>query len=440
MPDTSATLPHSGEHERAVLGCVLLNPELYRELSETLRPEDFYVEKNRFIWDAMGYVLEDEGAEEIHYHSLLAVLGNRGQVDQVGGVAYLAGLDIDLPATSSAGHFAKVVCEQSTRRKLMALSSRLTAGIESGEDTVAVLDGVLAGYLKLEKDLATGGTAQHIGEIELDLEGPPRQMLGLASGLHDLDEMLMGYPAGHLALIAGRPGHGKTSLMLTMAGNMATAGAKVLIFSLEMSRQQLKMRMVAQQTGIPLGSLRRRQLSEGQRERAIEIYHGLGKFGIWIEDPAVRRLDQISARCRHMAVRKGVDVLMIDYLGLMQSRGKFESEALRIENISNGLKHLAVDLGIPVIALHQLNRDVEKRPKKMPILSDLRGSGSLEQDADSVTFVFTECKYEETPENAGMSTLVLAKNRDGETAAIEVAFDLTTQRFMSLDRDHGGIF
>lgn len=435
------TLPHSEESERAVLAAILLDPP--RHLPTTagrLRPEDFYAQRHQHLFRTMLDLQED--GVEIDLRTLQARLEQKKLFDEVGGLAYVATLDVDLPDLGRVEHYVEIVKERSLRRRLIAACSDIYRNCQDGGlEAKAALDRAEQAILELGEEAIPQGfvsVGDAIKGTVFDLEERPDQVFtGLPTGF-DWDELTHGLNRGNLIIIAGRPGMGKTSFALNVAQHVAfKAGRSVGIFSLEMSVHELSMRILCSESEVPLNKLRTGKfLSDRDWEKIHRAARRAAEAKLFIDDAASPTLLEVASKARRLKLEKGIDLLILDYLQLMQAGGRYENRNLEIAAITRGLKQLAKELDIPVVALSQLSRQPERRGSDhRPQLADLRESGAIEQDADVVAFVYRPEVYDPDNEDLqGLAELIVAKNRNGQTGPIELAFwgDRTT--FKNLDR------
>jgi len=430
------TLPESEEVERAVLASIMLAPENLDALS--LRMELFHREKHRLIFAAIAE-LRAEGMP-LDARTIQAKLEAEHTLDDAGGVAYLYALDNDLPDIGAAAQYVQILEELRLRRELIDLCGRLVRAALSGsskaEDLIAEHQGRLIS-LVAESEIATG--PQSLGEVAIQTAAEystlsPGEVRGASTGFPELDHRLGGFEPGRLIVIAGRPGMGKSSIAQQIAEHQETHGHRSLIFSLEMSAEEYATRSLVRRTGIEIHRMRDGYTSSAQRERMKDAAREIARTAdVALDDRATLRLGQLAMAARAKVTTGGLRVLWVDHLGLLRADGRHEKENTAIAENTRGLKALAKSLGITVVALHQLNRDCEKRPDKRPMLSDLRDSGAVEQDADAVIFVYRDHVYHpETP--AEDAELIVAKNRGGATGIVETWWNGETMSFRS--REH----
>ncbi len=436
-----AGLPQSEESERAVLAAALLAPPVLPQISGRLVVEDFYLERHQLIYKAM-LDLQDDGSE-IDLRTLQARLELKGSFGTVGGVAYLAGLDLDLPDLGRVVTYVEIVKERSVRRRLVLACSEISAGcLEGGLDATEALGQAEKMIFGLGEEATHKGfspLAKIYEETVASLEERSGGLLGLATGFYDWDNMTQGLVSGNLIIVAGRPGMGKTSFALNVAQHAAIReNRSVGIFSLEMSEQELVQRVMSSESDLPFASLRAGRLTRDQWSKLYDMIRRTTSAPLYIDDSPNPSLLEISSKARRLKAEKGLDLLIIDYMQLMQAGGRYESRQLEISAISRGLKQLAKEVEIPVMALSQLSRQPERRTgDHRPQLADLRESGSIEQDADMVCFIYRDEMYnKDDPDNKGLAELIVAKHRNGETGKVNLVFLGENTSFRNLDRHH----
>jgi replicative DNA helicase len=435
------SLPASEESERAVLGGILLDPTVLPIVSGRLKPEDFYLERHQVLYQAM---LELQEAEtQIDLRTLQAKLEQQGRFDSVGGVAYLASLDLDLPDIGRIDSYSEIVKERSVRRRLIQASGQiirdcLDGGLAANEALGRAEQAILGlGEEAVRRGFTVLGEVFHQTLEELE-ERPGSMLTGVPSGFIDFDRMSHGLNRGNLIIIAGRPGMGKTSFALNVAQHVAIRERRAVgIYSLEMSQQELALRILCSEADISFSRLRAGHLSQKEWSRIVSTVRGVGDAPLFIDDSPNPTLLEVASKARRLKAEKGLSLLVLDYLQLMQAGGRYENRNLEIAAISRGLKQLAKELELPVIALSQLSRQPERRGSDhRPQLADLRESGSIEQDADMVAFIYRDEVYNQTDENKGLAELIIAKHRNGETGTVPLVFLGETTSFRNLDK-HG---
>lgn len=437
------SLPHSEESERAVLAGALLDPELLPSVSARLTAEDFYSERHRILYRTM-LSLQESGTQ-LDLRTVQASLEQQDRLDSIGGVTYLASLDLDLPDLSRLDAYIEIVKERSVRRRLIEACGLITRNcLDGGLQAQEALSRAEQTILGLGEEAIQRGFVQlsqifHDTLADLE-ERPSKGFLGVPTGYVDLDEMTRGLNPGNLIVIAGRPGMGKTSLALNIAEHVAIhEGQSVGLFSLEMSQEELALRILSSEVDVPFGPLRSGHLSQKQWGRVLQAIKAVSKAPLFIDDSANPTLLELASKSRRLKAEQGLELLIVDYLQLMQAGGRYESRTLEIAAITRGLKQLAKELRIPVIALSQLSRQPERRSgDHRPQLADLRESGSIEQDADVVIFIYRDEMYDPETTDRGIAELLIAKHRNGQTGTIKLVFLSDTTKFCNLARAEAG--
>jgi replicative DNA helicase len=433
--DTAFVPPHHIDAENAVLGGLIISPADIDQVAEILTEADFYIRRNGMIFRAMLKLRSN--SEPLDYLTLSAELEKQDQLAEIGGQAYLIGLANSTPTVLNITAYARIVAEMVVRRKMLIAASntaRLAHGLQMNVDDG--LDQAQAELLAISEKRASRA-AVHIGRAASVLYDQVVERsrgitdLSVPTDLVDLDNLLGGLNRSDLIVVGARPGVGKTTLLTTIASNVARSGKTAAIFSLEMTVEQLTLRLVAPNAGIPTDRLRSGKLQDDEWDpltRAIETVAGLP---IIIDDTPAITPNQVRSRCRQLRFEYGLDLVIIDYLQLMNSGGNgFENRVQEVGTISRQLKLLARDLHVPVLAAAQLSRAVEQRADKRPMLSDLRESGSIEQDADVVLLMHRN--EEET--DPGQTELVVAKHRHGPTGRIDLRFNPSLSYFENNQR------
>ncbi len=449
MPELATvdrTLPHNLEAEKSVLGAVLIHNEAFNYAAELISSRDFYRDAHRRIFDKMERL--SERGDAIDLVTLKEELGRAGELDEIGGAAYLASLVDGVPRSSNVEHYARIVKEKSALRALILATQQISArAYEAEDDPNIILDEAEQAIFSIAEDRARVGflsmrdiVQESLPKIEQLFESK-KLITGIGTGFTDLDQMTRGLQAGDLVIVAARPSMGKTSLVLNIAEHASLKdGRTVGFFSLEMSREQLFIRLLTSVARIDAHRLMTGAV--GQRDYQ-GLSHAIGVLSdakLFIDDSPGVGVLEMRAKSRRLAAEHGLDLIVIDYLQLMTGRGRFENRTLELAAISRGLKALAKEVGVPVVALSQLSRAPEARSDHRPLLSDLRESGALEQDADLVLMLFRADMYPDAkPEDQGKAELIVAKQRNGPTGTVELAFLKQHTRFEDLARGpHGG--
>ena len=440
---TQKALPHSEESERAVLAGALLDPALLPSVSGRLLPDDFYTERHRILFRTM--LMLQDSSTEIDLRTLQASLEQQDRLESVGGIAYLASLDLDLPDLGRLDAYVEIVKERSIRRRLIEACGEVTRTcLDGGLEAQEALSRAEQAILGLGEEAIQRGFVQlsqifHDTLADLE-ERPAKGFLGVPTGYLDLDNMTRGLSPGNLIIIAGRPGMGKTSLALNIAEHVAIREQKgVGLFSLEMSQEELALRILSSEADVPFGPLRSGHLSQKQWARVINSVKAISTSPLFIDDSASPTLLELASKARRLKAEHKLDLLILDYLQLMQAGGRYENRNLEIAAITRGLKQLAKELRIPVIALSQLSRQPERRSgDHRPQLADLRESGSIEQDADLVMFIYRDELYNAESPDRGIAELIIGKHRNGQTGTIKLVFLGDTTKFCNLSKSDGG--
>ena len=433
------SMPQSEESERAVLAAVLLDPRLLPTVSGRLKIEDFNGERHRLLYGTMLELQEEQAA--IDQRTVQAKLEQKASFDAAGGISYLAGLDLDLPDLGRFDHYVEIVKERSVRRRLIDVCRDITRDcLDGGVDAQRALDRAEAAVMALGEEAIRRGFVPFdriITEtMEMLEEHPGKALTGIPTGFVDFDRMTHGLGRGALYILAGRPGMGKTSFALNIASHVAIREKKTVgIFSLEMGQQELALRILCAEADIHFSRLRAGHLSQQQWVKTMQKMSEIGKAPMFIDDSASPTLLEVASKARRLKAEKGLELLVVDYLQLMQAGGRFENRNLEISAITRSMKQLAKELDLPILLLSQLSRAPERRGSDhRPQLADLRESGAIEQDADLVAFVYRDEVYNrDDPSLKGLAELIVAKHRNGETGDVKLVFKGETTRFFSFD-------
>ncbi len=441
MPDPALerTLPHNLEAERAVLGAILLDGSAINQAVEFIDEQAFFRDAHRRIFAKMRHLFES--GQAIDFITVKDELGRSGELDDVGGPAYVASLVDGLPHGVNVGDYARIVKEKSTLRGLIASANQiLTSAYDAERDADEIVDEAERSIFAIAESSIHGGFVSMADLVNanfalIDQAVQRKQLVtGVPTGFEELDEMMAGLQRSDFVIVAARPSMGKTSLVLNIAQHVGTkAGLTVGFFSLEMSKEQLFMRLLTSEASIDAHRLRTGFLGERDFPKLTAAMERLHAAKIFIDDTASIGVLEMRAKARRLAAEHSLDLIVVDYLQLMQGKGRFENRVLELASISRGLKALAKEMNVPVVALSQLSRAPEARPGKRPQLSDLRESGALEQDADVVILIYREDMYEKTDENDGIAELIVAKQRNGPTGTVRLAFLKQFTRFQNLE-------
>ncbi len=432
---TERTLPHNAEAERTVLGAILVDNAAFNSAAELLNRDDFHREAHRRIFDAMAVL--SEKSQPIDVVTLKDELVRSGTLDAVGGAAYLGSLVDGVPRVTNVEQWSRIIKEKSVLRSLIHAGNRIVQSCYEGEDEAAnVLDRAEKAIFDIaEKRLRQGFVAMREIVKEsfrtIDQLSQSKELVtGLPTGFVDIDERTTGLQKGDLIIVAARPAMGKTSFCLNVAQHASQkTGETVGVFSLEMSKEQLVLRMLCAEARVDAHKLRTGHLQEKDWARLANAYATLSNARIFIDDSASLTPLEVRAKCRRLKAEHGLGLVVVDYMQLMNAGGRVENRQQEIATISRSLKGLAKELQCPVVALSQLSRAPEARTEKRPQLSDLRESGSIEQDADIVMFIFREEVYKPTPENTGLAEIIVAKQRNGPIGTTELVFIKEFTRF-----------
>ena len=431
--------PHSVEAEESVLGAILLSSEAAAEVMDKLVPEDFYVPANQSMFGAIRRLFD--GNRAIDAITVADELRRTGELDRIGGLGTITGLLDVVPSASNIEYYAGIVEENSQRRSLIKAGSSITdLAMRLDDEIDTVIDRAEHTVLQVA-ERRVGDGMQAIGPLffstleELEaLEARGSEVTGLSTGFRDLDRKLTGLHPANLLIIAARPAMGKSALTTNIATNVAMTGTPVAIFSLEMSKEEMAQRMLCSVARIDSMKLRTGQIGENAWPRLTDAAGRLFNAPVFVDDSAVATVTDIRAKCRRLKRAHGLGLIVVDYLQLMQGVAR-ENRQQEIAEISRSLKNLARELELPVIAVSQLNRNLESREDKRPRLGDLRESGSLEQDADIVIFIYRDEYYNERSEKKGIAEVAVAKHRAGSTGIVEMTFMPEFTRFSDLGRD-----
>ena len=441
MEDNTRIPPHSVEAEQSVLGSILLDKDAMISVSETLIPEDFYKEAHRVIYECMLKLYNNQS--EIDLITLADELRDQGYLDDIGGIAYITSLSTIVPTTSNIKYYINIVKEKSISRQLISAANDI---INLGYDSSTKVEDVLENAEKKIFDISQERTTndfQPINQVLTEtlsmlekLYEEKSDVTGLTTGFRDLNKKINGLQRSDLLLIAARPAMGKTAFALNLVQNAALKGdASVAVFSLEMSKEQLVQRMVAAQSSVELKKIKTGTLAANDWPRITDGMAVLSGAKIHIDDTPGIKISELRSKCRKLKIEKGLDLVLIDYLQLMEGEGHNESRQQEIAKISRSLKILAKELDCPVVALSQLSRAPEQRADHRPMLSDLRESGSIEQDADIVMFLYRDEYYNPDTEKKNIGEVIVAKNRHGETGTVELVWFGGIQKFADKMRE-----
>lgn len=432
--------PQNIEAEQAVLGAIFLEPAALTLATEILIPEDFYRAAHQKIFNVM-LKLNDQG-EAVDLVTVTEELAAAKLIEDIGGVSYLSELSGAVPTAANIEYYARIVEEKSLLRRLIRTATNIAADGYTREDEVETLLSEAEKSILEVAQRKNAGAFHNIKDvlvrtydnIEL-MHNRVGDVTGIATGFAELDRMTAGFQRNDLIIVGARPSVGKTAFALNIAQNVATkTGENVAIFSLEMGAEQLVMRMLCAEGNIDAQRLRTGSLTEDDWGKLTMAMGSLASAGIFIDDTPGVRVGDIRAKCRRLKQEHGLGMIMIDYLQLILGSGRSgENRQQEVSEISRSLKQLARELQVPVIALSQLSRGVEQRQDKRPMMSDIRESGSIEQDADIVAFLYRDDYYDKESESKNIIEIIIAKQRNGPTGTVKLAFVKEYNKFVNLE-------
>ncbi|HEV2108365.1 MAG TPA: replicative DNA helicase [Thermomicrobiales bacterium] len=430
--------PHNIEAEQSLLGSLLIDRDAIIKVASYVRAADFYQSSNGMVYQAILDLYNRR--EPTDFVTLTDELARRERLDMVGGIAYVSSLLTTVPTAVHVEYYGRIVERTSTLRRLIDAGSEIVAiGYSDGVEAEDALDSAERALFAVSESRRTKDF-QSIAEVldrffdQIDYMQQHRgEVVGVATGFTDLDQLTGGLQRSDLIIVAARPSMGKTAFALGMAYGAAIQHGKTIgIFSLEMSAEQLVQRLLSTETGVDSHRLRLGQIDDNEWDRISRAFGRLSEANIFIDDSATAGIMDVRSKARRLQAEHGVDLIIVDYLQLMSGR-RTENRVQEISEISRGLKGLARELNVPVVALSQLSRAVETRSDHRPMLSDLRESGSIEQDADIVMFIYREEKYDETTDKKGIAEIVVAKHRNGPVGSVNLRFFEQTARFADLE-------
>ena len=439
VPQTQLQAPMSLEAEQALLGAILLEPKAYLSVASFLAADDFFLKRHEYIWTAFNRLQERNDA--IDYVTLSRELQDMSVLDDVGGQAYLTNLVNNTPTAVHAEVYGEMVARTATRRKMMTAADTIRQVALDEElpidkvisEAEQALFAVSNSQIKREFVPIWDAVSEYYDEIEKLLE-VGTGTVGLPTGFKALDGLLGGFQKSDLVVFAGRPGMGKTSWMLTVALNAARRGARVAIFTMEMGVEQLVQRLISMETGIKIQQLRTATISAREHTRLTEAIGRISNLPLFIDDTPSISPVEMRTKCRRLQHEYGLDIVMVDYMQLMSAGKAYENNRVQeISYISRSLKELARELNVSLLSTAQLSRAVEQRQDKRPQLSDLRESGSIEQDADAVMFLYRDEVYNpDTTEFPNQADVLLSKHRHGPTGTVQLYFEKSITKFMDV--------
>ncbi len=446
MEPTAVTEPpQNSEAEASLLGALLIDSDAIVKIADSVNPDDFYDPRHRRIYEAIKQLYEHHDAIDVL--TLTDRLKNNGHLESVGGASYLTELTNFVPTASHVEQYADIVAQKALRRRLIAASKDISGlGYDESKQLRELIEEAETRLFEVSQ--------QHIGQNVISLEAilaesfdrlddlhkDKQKIRGIPTGFKDVDEKLAGFQRSDLVILAARPSMGKTALALNFAHNVAVqASQPVLIFSLEMSKEQLVDRLLSMESGVDAWALRTGNLTDADFEKIGHAMGTLSEAPIFIDDSPGITVSDLRTKARREAHQRPLGLIIVDYLQLMSGGHRFGGDSNRVQEISEisrGLKGIARELNVPVLALSQLSRSVESRSPQIPQLADLRESGSIEQDADVVAFIYREEYYNPETDRKKMTDIFIKKHRNGPTGALELYFDNDKQRFRSVDTKH----
>ena len=434
-------MPHSIEAEQSVIGSMLLDREAVVAASEILHGDDFYSKQYGVIFDAM-VELHTEG-KPIDLITLQEKLREKDVPPEISSLEFMKDLLMVVPTSANIKQYVNIVSEKATLRRMIRLNEEIASNCYAGNESLEfILDDTEKRIFEICQNRTTSDfvpirevVANTMHKIELASRNRG-SVTGIATGFIDLDYRTAGMQPSDLVLIAARPSMGKTAFVLNIAQHVAFKLHKaVAIFSLEMSKEQLVNRMLSLESKVSGQNIRTGQLSDTEWEKLAETAGIIGQSNLMIDDTPGITIAELRSKCRKFKLEKGLDIIIIDYLQLMSGGGRSESRQQEISEISRSLKAIARELNVPVLALSQLSRAVEQRPDHRPMLSDLRESGAIEQDADVVMFIYRDDYYNKETEKPGVAEIIIAKQRNGPIGTVELAWLADYTKFANLQRD-----
>ncbi len=439
---TNRIIPYNAAAEQSVIGSILMDRECLATVIEYIRAEDFYDPRNKELYEAIMDLFNYD--KPIDIITVAEQLRQRGTFEKIGGEIYLADIASGVSTSANVKHYAKIVSEYAIRRRLISVSNDIsTLAYEGNENIDKILDiseqkvfdisenKNMSGFMPM-RDLLSSSFS-HVSEIAAN----PNKLTGIPTGFTKLDELTYGFNKSNLIIIAARPAMGKTSFALNIAHYAALkAGAKVGIFSLEMSDEEIVNRIWFSEAMVENDKIRKGNMQPKDWERLTMALSKLSAANIYVDDTAAVSPMDMRAKCRRLMAEKGLDMIIVDHIQLMQSSKRTENRQQEITEISRSLKMLAKDLDIPVVALSQLSRASDSRTDKRPGLSDLRESGAIEQDADIVMMLYRDEYYNKDTEHPGEAEIIIAKNRSGGTGTVRLSWQGEFTKFSNIDYQH----
>lgn len=432
--------PHNLEAEKSVIGAAMLSKDALFDVLEEVTASDFYSKAHKEIFEVITDLQRNNTSVDVL--TVAEELKKRNTLEVVGGRGYIATLSSEVPALSNAKDYAKIVAEKSALRALITTADNIASkSYEGKEDTLDILDYAEKGIFEIaqskqHKDMASISEIlmTNLSEIAERMEHQGG-VTGVTSGLIDVDKKLSGFQKSDMIVLAARPSMGKTAFALNVALNAALKGkAKVLIFSLEMSKEQLGQRLLSMESRVESQKMSTGDIDAADWDKMATALDSLGKGDIIIDDTPGIKMMEIKNKCRRMKAEMGLDMIILDYLQLMEGEKRSDNRQQEITGLSRGMKLLAREMDCPIIVLSQLSRAPDQRENHRPVLSDLRESGAIEQDADVVLFLYRDEVYHEDTEKPGICEVIIAKHRNGPIGTVELGWQNKFTRFVNLQR------
>src|SRR5665213_2852522 len=437
--------PQNTEAEASLLGALLIDSDAIVKIADIIGPQDFYEKRHERIYEAVRQLYERHEALDVL--TLADRLKNNGYLDMVGGPAYLTELTNFVPTAAHVEQYAEIVTQKAMRRRLISTSQEM---VGLGYDETKQLNELIEEAESRLFQVSQQHIKQNVISLEAilaesfdrldDLHKDKQKIRGVPTGFKDLDNTLAGFQRSDLVVLAARPSMGKTALALKCAHNIAVQSKQpVLIFSLEMSKEQLVDRLLSMESGVDAWALRTGNLTDADFEKIGQAMGTLSEAQIFIDDSPSITVSDLRTKARREAHQRELGLIIVDYLQLMSGGSRYGNEGNRVQEISEisrGLKGVARELNVPVLALSQLSRSVESRSPQIPQLADLRESGSIEQDADVVAFIYREDNYKPDTDRKNIADILIKKHRNGPTGSVQLYFDRDKQLFRSIDQKH----
>jgi replicative DNA helicase len=435
------TLPANIDAERAVLGALLLNDEWVAQVLEVLKPDDFYSQAHRIIFEHI--VTLSQQFKRIDLVTLQDELAKKGQLDSIGGLVYLVSLQEELPSAGLVNQHAQIIKEKSILRELITSATGIITNCyaQDQQEIDAVLDEAEKTIFNIANKRSADGFVQlniwlkktfaHLSDIKSHSKG----ITGVPTGYKKLDSMTSGFQKGDFIVLAGRPSMGKTAMMMSMAMHACEQNVAIGVFSLEMSAEQLTLRLLSGESGVAHQNIRNATITSDEWVELTNVAARLADYKLFIDDTPMLSIMDLRAKARKLKAEHDVQFILVDYLQLLSSTKKHENRHQEVSEISRSIKALAKELNIPILAGAQLSRAVDARMDKRPMLSDLRESGAIEQDADLIMFLYRDVVYNPETENPSLSEVIIGKQRNGPTGTVYLHFARELTKFQDMDQD-----